>query len=83
MWERVSFDELTRISAVGGGENEKSYGLVGRLADLLAHELVHPLGCQVVGVAAVGREAGDDEGHGCVLVCVGFWGCVVVVWFLD
>ena len=39
-----------------------TYGLVGRVTDLLAHKLVHPLVGLVV-VATVGREAGDDERH--------------------
>jgi hypothetical protein len=39
-----------------------AYGLVGLVADLLAHQLVHPVVGLVVLAAAV-REAGDDERH--------------------
>jgi hypothetical protein len=53
--------------------NMTTYSLVGSVADLLAHELVHPLVGLVV-VAAVGRETGDDERHvwmfGCCMVLV-------------
>jgi len=39
-----------------------AYGFVGGVAELLAHQLVHPVVGLVV-LAAVVREAGDDERH--------------------
>lgn len=39
-----------------------AYGLVGCVTNLLAHQLVHPVVGLVV-LAAVVREAGDDERH--------------------
>jgi hypothetical protein len=63
---------------------QRAYGLVGGVADLLAHELIHP----VVGLlilAAVGREAGDDERHvgGCCWRVFGFvqWAFRGMSWF--
>lgn len=52
-----------------------AYGLVGGVTNLLAHQLVHP-GVGLVILAAVVREAGDDERHvdGC---CWGIFGCLV------
>lgn len=52
---------------------KSSYGLVGGVTDLLAHQLVHPVVGLVV-LARVVREAGDDERHvgGCCWVVVVF-----------
>lgn len=50
---------------------QMAYGLVGGVTNLLAHELVRPLVGLVV-LAAVGREAGDDERH-----VGGCWGWLV------
>jgi len=41
---------------------EWTNGLVGSVADFLAHELVHPVVGLVI-LSAVGRETGDDERH--------------------
>jgi predicted metal-binding protein len=49
-----------------------TYHVVAAVAELLAHELIHPLGGLVV--AAAGLHSGDYERHGCV---VDFW---VVSW---
>ena len=53
-----------------------AYGLVGGVTNLLAHQLVHP-GVGLVILAAVVREAGDDERHvgGC---CWVDWVCLAV-----
>jgi hypothetical protein len=44
-----------------------TYHVIAAVADLLAHELIHPLGGLVV--AAAGLHSGDYERHVWMIVC--------------
>jgi hypothetical protein len=60
----VSSDQTGLQKMHIGTRRGTTYGLVGLITDLLAHELIHPFVGLIV-IATVGRKAGNDERHDC------------------